>query len=37
MINSLSFLTSLETPSKLSFSAEFSGEEEAGDSDVEYT
>jgi len=32
MINSLSFLTSLETPSKLSFSAEFSGEEEAGKS-----
>ena len=30
MINSLSFLTSLDTPSKLSFSAEFSGEDEAG-------
>lgn len=30
MINSLSFLTSLDTPSTLSFSAEFSGEEEAG-------
>ena len=30
MINSLSFLTSLDTPSKLSFSAEFLGEEEAG-------